>query len=70
MKTCPQMIQVRTMRASIDYIMGTYWRCFEMLGIRGVRNYPSYHFILQARLLFGTTKAGHQGYAGNYRHKQ
>ena len=41
-----------------DHIWGTYRRRFEMVGIRGVRNYSSYHLILQYRLLC-PTEVGH-----------
>ena len=50
-KTCYQVIQGIVMRAICDYILGTYWRRFKMVGIRGVKNYPSDHFTLRDRLL-------------------
>ena len=43
-----------------DYILGTDWRRFEMVGIRIVRNYPSDHLLLWARLLLYPTEVGHQ----------
>ena len=52
------MIQVRAMRARSDYILGIEWCRFKILGIRGVRDYPLYHFVLQARLLIYPTESG------------
>ena len=57
-------IQGRVIRASSDYILGTDWRRFEMVGIRGIRNYPSDHLILRARLIVCPTNAGHKCDAG------
>ena len=54
------VIQGRVIRSISDYILGIYQRRLEMVGIRVVRNYPSYHLILIARLLIYITKAGHQ----------
>ena len=59
MKTWSQVRQVRVMWERCDYILGTDQRRFGILGIRGVRNYPSDHVALQARLLIFPTKAGH-----------
>ena len=57
------------MRAISDYILVTYWRRFEMLGIRGVSKYPSYHLVMWARILIFPTKAGHHCNVGDYQHK-
>ena len=54
--------QGRALWESSNYILGAYWRCFKMVGIIGVRNYPSYHLVLRARLLIYPTKSGHQFY--------
>ena len=35
-----------------------------MVGIRGVRNYPSDHFVLKAKLLICPNESGHQFNAG------
>ena len=59
MKTWSQMRQGRVMQAISYYILGTDRRRFEMLGIRDVRNYPSYHFILWGRLIICPTNSGH-----------
>ena len=64
MKTWCQVIQGRVMRARSDYILGTYRRRFEMVRLRGIRNYSSYHFALQARLLICPTEAGQNYDAG------
>ena len=47
------------MRSICDYILRTDRRCFEIVIIRGVRNYPSYHFALRARLIICPMEAGH-----------
>ena len=64
MKTWSLMIQGRAMQARSYYIMGTDWRHFKMVGIRGVSNYPSEHLVLQSRLLIYPNKEGHQYDAG------
>ena len=48
------------MQSSSYHILGTDRRRFEMVGIRGVSNYPSYHRIFQDRLFFIPTEAGHK----------
>ena len=58
-KTWSQARQGRLMQVICDYILGAYWCSFEMLGVRGINNYPSYHSVLQARLLIYPTLAGH-----------
>ena len=47
-----------------EYILGKDQRRFEMVGIRGIRNYPSDHFILRVMLLIYPIKAGHYCKAG------
>ena len=42
-----------------DYILGTYRRLFEIVEIRGVRNYSSEHLVLRDSLLICPTKADH-----------
>ena len=39
-KMCSQERQERLMQESSICILGTHRCCFEMVGIRGVRNYP------------------------------
>ena len=52
------------MRAICDYIFGKYQRRLDMVRIRDVRKYASYHFALLARL-FQPSEAGKQrGYGG------
>ena len=63
-KTCSRVRQVKTIQERSDYILGTYRLCFEMVGIRGVRNYPSDHFVLKAKLLICPNESGHQFNAG------
>ena len=60
MKTWYQVIKVRLMRARFDYILGTDWRRFVILGIRDLINYPSDHAALRDRLLIYPTEAGHR----------
>ena len=48
--------QCTVIRARFDYILGTYRRLFGIVGIRYMRNYSSYHFALQARLLQRLTR--------------
>ena len=55
-KTGLQVRQVRFIQASSDYVMGTDRRRFEIVGIRGVRNYPADHLVLRARLLICPTE--------------
>ena len=65
MKTWYQVIKVRLMRARFDYILGTDWRRFVILGIRDLINYPSDHAALRDRLLIYPTETGlHCGTAG------
>ena len=52
------------MQARNDCILGIDRRHFEMVVIRGVRNYPLYHFCLQARLLTFPTEADQDFKAG------
>ena len=52
------MIQVRVIQASSDYILETDLNRFEMVGIKGVRNYPSDHLVLRSRLINCTTEVG------------
>ena len=47
-----------------DYILGTDRHHFEMVGIRGVRKYPSVHLVLRNRLLIFWSNAGHHCNAG------
>ena len=51
MKTWSQAPRDRFLRTRCDYILGTHWHKFEMVGIRDVRNYSSDHFKLRARIL-------------------
>ena len=51
MKTWSQVRQEEVMRAIYDYILSTTWRHFKMVVIKGVSNYPSYHFAQWARIL-------------------
>ena len=46
--------------ASSNYILATDRRCFEMVGIRGLQNYPSDHLVLWDSLIFSPTGEGHQ----------
>ena len=48
------------MQASRTYILEKDRRRFEMVGIRGIRNYPSDHLVLRSRILFIPSEAGHQ----------
>ena len=59
MKTWYPERQGIIMRSICDYILGIDWRHFEMVKIRSVRNYPSDHFALQARLQICPLEAGH-----------
>ena len=59
MKTWSQVIQGRVMRVRWDYILEKYQRSFKMMGRRGVSDYPSDHFVLQASLIIFPTEAGH-----------
>ena len=51
LKTCPQFRQETVLRSRCDYIIGTYWRRFDLVGIRDMRNYTLDHFAIRARLL-------------------
>ena len=53
-----QVRQGRVIRARCDYILGTDLRRFKMAGIRGVMNYPLYHFSLRDGLLIFKKEAG------------
>ena len=70
MKTLPRAVQGRVIQESSDYILGTDRRHFEMVEIRGVRNYPSDQLFLWNRIFFSITEAGHQCDTGSYRHNQ
>ena len=59
MKTWSQVRQGRVMQSRSDYILGTYQDRFKMVGIRGIRNYPSDHFVLRSRLIIYPTEVGH-----------
>ena len=56
MKTWSQVRQCKVMQARCDYIMGTDRRHFKIVGIRGVRYYPSDHFTPRARILIFPTE--------------
>ena len=47
-----------------DYILGKDQCRFKMVGIRGIENYPSDHFVLRNRLLTCPTEAGHHCHTG------
>ena len=51
MKTWLQVQQGRLLRARCDYILGTDWRQFNIVGIRNMQNYQSDHFALRERIL-------------------
>ena len=53
MNTCYWVRQGRDIRARSDYILGIDRCRFKMVGIRGVRNYPSENLVLQACTLQG-----------------
>ena len=55
MKTWLRLRKGRAMQSRSDYILGKDRRLFEMVEIRGVRNYLSYNFSLRARLLLFST---------------
>ena len=59
MKTWSQVIRGRLIQARCDYILGTDHHRFEMVIIRDIMNYPSYHFAMQARLLICPPEAVH-----------
>ena len=59
-RTGLQLRHRKVIRASSDYILGTYLSRFEMVGIRGVKNHPPYHLVLSSRLLICPNKAVHQ----------
>ena len=50
-KTWTQFRQGTMLSARCNYILGTYKRLFELVDIRDMSNYSSYHFALQVRLL-------------------
>ena len=65
MTTWPRVKQGKVMRARSDYIPGIDGRRFEMMGIRGTRNYPSDHLILQSWILCPTEPVQHCNVGGH-----
>ena len=63
-KTWYWVRQGRGMQKRSDHIMGTDRQRFKMVRISFIRNYPSYNFVLQARVLIFPTKEGHHYNAG------
>ena len=58
-KTWYLVIQGRDMWERSDYILGTYRRRFNMVGIRGVIKYPSEHLFLRDQILIYPDNLGH-----------
>ena len=56
LKTWAQVQQGNVLRERYDYILGTNFRLFEILGIRDTRNYSSDHFSLRTYLLHCLTQ--------------
>ena len=56
LKTWFQVWQGTVFRSRCNYILGTDWRRFELVGIRDMRNFSLDHFALRARLLRRPTR--------------
>ena len=64
MNTWSWVRQGREIHSRSDYILGIDQQFFEMVVIRGIREYPSYNLVLWYGLLIFSTEEGHHFNAG------
>ena len=51
LNTWPQVHQVTVLQSRCDYILGTDWRRFDIVGIQDMSNFSLDHFALRARII-------------------